>query len=116
MHNIDYCTATPLDRLTKVYKLIHNLYGLKDAGRTWNNHLHAGLTKRGWNQSHIDQCLYVKKDLLLILYVDDACFISVNKSSILNDIDSLQNGFNLTDDGELHDYLSTRFQNRMMVP
>ena len=101
---------TPLDRLTKVYKLIHNLYGLKDAGKTWNDHLHDGLTKRGWKQSNIDQCLYIKNDLLLILYIDDACFISANKHSILQEIQSLQEDYNLTDDGELHDYLGTRFK------
>jgi hypothetical protein len=35
------------DRFTKVYKLIKNLYGLKDAGKTWFNFLRKGLTKRG---------------------------------------------------------------------
>ena len=100
---------TPLDRLTKVYKLIHNLYGLKDAGRTWNDHLHTGLIERGWSQSKIDKCLYIKQDLLLILYVDDACLISANKSSILQEIQSLQKDYSLTDDGDLHDYLGTRF-------
>ena len=36
------------DRLLKGYKLIKNLYELKDAGRTWNEHLHKGLIQRGW--------------------------------------------------------------------
>ena len=35
------------DRFTKVYKLIKNIYGLKDAGRTWNQFLKSGLIQRG---------------------------------------------------------------------
>ena len=37
----------PNDRFSKVYKLLKNLYGLKDAGQTWNHHLRSGLLKRG---------------------------------------------------------------------
>ena len=70
------------DRFTKIYKLIKILYGLKDAGRTWNHHLRKGLIKRGWKQSPIDECLFIKQGVILILYVDDACIISHSKSKI----------------------------------
>ena len=73
---------SPSDRLFKCYKLLKNLYGLKDAGRTWNHHLRSGLLQRGWKQSPIDECLFVKKGLLLILYVDDACIISPSTTLI----------------------------------
>ena len=39
---------TYYDKVSKVNKLIKHLYGLKDAGRTWNDHLTSGLIKRGW--------------------------------------------------------------------
>ena len=35
-------------RVSNIYKLVKNLYGLKDASRTWNDHLTSGLLKRGW--------------------------------------------------------------------
>ena len=38
---------TYYDKVSKVYTLIKNLYGLKDAGRTWNDHLTSGLIKHG---------------------------------------------------------------------
>ena len=47
------------DRFTKAYKLMKNLYGLKDAGRTWNQHLKKGLLERGWTPSPIDKCLNI---------------------------------------------------------
>ena len=97
------------DRFANVYKLIKNLYGLKDAGRTWNQHLKTGLLKRGWTQSPIDECLFVKQGLLLILYIDDACIISPSQSMIDAEIASLQKDYSLTDEGKLQDYLGTRF-------
>ena len=100
---------SPSDRLFKCYKLLKNLYGLKDAGRTWNHHLRSGLLQRGWKQSPIDECLFVKKGLILILYVDDACIVSPSTTLIRKEITSLKTDYALTDDGELQDYLGTRF-------
>jgi len=39
-------------------KLLMNLYGGKDAGRTWNQHLHKALIKFGFTQSTSDKCIY----------------------------------------------------------
>ena len=86
------------DRFTKAYKLVKNLYGLKDTGRTWNNHLKKGLFTRGWTKFTIDECFFTKKGMFLILYVDDTCLISPNQSSILQEISSLQKNFDLTDE------------------
>ena len=85
------------------------MYGLKDAGRTWNDYFKSGLLKRGWHQSPIDECLFTKKGFILILYVDDACVISPNKDLILQEISSLKKDYSLTNEGDLHDYLGTRF-------
>ena len=111
----DFCIPDlphPLDRIQKVYKLIKNLYGLKDAGRTWNQHLHKGLLSRGWIQSKIDECLYMKNGIILILYVDDACLVSPSRSKINQEIRSLQRDFDMTDEGDLNDYLGTRFDRK----
>ena len=99
----------PSDPKNKVYKLLQNLYGLKDAGRTWYLHLKSGLTKRGWKQSMTDSCLFTKVNVILILYVDDAVLISPDLPKIKACVQILQKGFSLTDDGPLHDYLGTCF-------
>ena len=100
---------TYYDKVSKVYKLIKKLYGLKDVGRTWNNHLTPRLIKHGWKQSTIDECLFTKKGAIFILYVDDACIISPSKTLIKSELISLQSDYDLTDDGGLQDYLVTRF-------
>ena len=68
-------------------KLLQNLYGLKDAGATWFNHLKTGLLKRGFTQSQVDPCLFFKKDLILITYVDDCILISPHEH-LINDMGS----------------------------
>ena len=97
------------DRFQNLYKLIKNLYGLKDAGKTWFDYLKKGLKQRGWKQSQVDECLFTKQGIILVAYVDDAILLSPFKSLIRKEILSLQQDFNLTDDGELKDYLGTRF-------
>jgi Reverse transcriptase (RNA-dependent DNA polymerase) len=47
---------------THVIKFLKNLYGQKQAGRVWNQHLHKILIKLGWTQSQVDDCLYYKQD------------------------------------------------------
>ena len=58
-----------------VLKLLMSLYGLKQAGRLWNELLHSTLLKFRFEQCKTDMCLYfkkLKKDLVVVgIYVDD---------------------------------------------
>ena len=63
-----------MDRFTHVYKLIKNLYCLKNAGRTWHKFPLAGLLDCNWKQSNIEDCLFTKGNIHFLLYVDDAIF------------------------------------------
>ena len=99
----------PSDRITKCYKLIKNLYGLKDAGITWFDFLSKGLIERGWKPSSVDACLFTKPGIILVVYVDDAILISANDKLIDSEIKSLKSSYALTDDAPLKDYLGTRF-------
>ena len=97
------------DCFTHIYKMLKKLYSLKDAGKTWHEFLRAGLLDRNWKQSSIDECLFTKNGMLLLLYVDNAIIISINSTHIDDEIHSLKQSFNLTDEGVLKDYLGTRF-------
>ena len=59
-----------------VYKLLLNLYRLKDAGKIWFAHLKTGLLDCSWHPSEVDNCLFTKSRILLVVYVDDAVLIS----------------------------------------
>ena len=37
-----------MDRFTHVYKIIKNIYGLKDAGHTWHKFLRKGMLEPNW--------------------------------------------------------------------
>lgn len=71
----------------KVWKLNKAIYGLKQSGRAWNEHLNKTLIKLNFSRSQTDTCIYVKKnkaDLLIItVYVDDLLILSNNEESLL---------------------------------
>ena len=100
------------DTFGKVYKLLKNLYGFKDAGKTWHDYLKKGLEDEGWKPSNIDNCLFTKDGIILVLYIDDAVLTSPSKQLIMKEIKSLQESYVLTDKGELKDYLGTCFNRR----
>ena len=75
---------------------------------TWHEHIKAGLLSRGFRQSKVDTCLFIKGTVILVLYVDDAALFSPHSAAINREIASLNQSFDLTDEGELQDYLGTR--------
>ena len=84
-----------------VLKLVKNLYGLKDAGRTWFEHLKQGLGSLGFTSSEIDPCIFFKENCVIIVYVDD-CLIFANKKETADKvIAELMTSYSLTDEGEL---------------
>ena len=54
-----------------VLKLKRNLYGQRQAGKTWNEHLVAGLRKIGFESSNVDECVFYRNNTMFFFYVDD---------------------------------------------
>jgi hypothetical protein len=88
-----------------VLKLLKNLYGLKDAGLTWFEHLKDGLVKRGFRQSLVEPCMFIRGNLILLVYVDDCIAICPDDEPITKFITSMQTDYVLTDEGNLSAYL-----------
>ena len=59
-----------------VLLLLKNLYGLKDAGLTWHEHLTSRLTNLGLTPTKNDPCVYTRGGNIIVMYVDDCVIIS----------------------------------------
>ena len=101
----------------KVLKLIKSLYGLKQAPRTFFLKLRDGLLERGFTQSKIDPCLFMKHDMICVVYVDDTVIACPNADDIEKLIESLgvckeeqRHTFELRDEGEVGDFLGIRIE------
>lgn len=62
-----------------VCKLNKSLYGLKQGGRDWHNHINQIMCKFNFSRCSGDNCVYVhpSKELFVSWYVDDACVCGV---------------------------------------
>jgi len=91
--------------------LIKNLFGQKQAGRVWNQHLHKGLTEIGFTQSKYEECLYFRNVTILLVYVDDLIIMSHEESDVdkvFHDIQAA--GFDINCVGTLNEYLGIEVQ------
>jgi hypothetical protein len=68
-----------------------------------------GYTNVDGNHPQSTDVLFTKNEIMLVVYVDNPILISPHKSLLRKEIKSLQLDYDLTDDGELEDYLGTRF-------
>ena len=59
------------DERDLVLKLLKSLYGLKQAPKYFFDKLSSGLIERGFKQSEFNKCLFINKDMIGVVYVDD---------------------------------------------
>jgi len=90
-----------------VLKLIKNLYGLRDASRTWFEHLRTGLLDLNFSPSSIDPCIFYNRGMTLIVYVDDCLVFCRDKTDADELIRDLMENYKLTDEGELGSEVET---------
>ena len=90
-----------------ILKLRKSFYGLKQTSLNWHNMLKAALLNRGFVEPISDH-VYITKDLIVLVYVDDCILISKEQSAITAFVQSLHNGpenFVFTKEGTLESYL-----------
>jgi len=91
-------------------KLLKNIYGLKKAGRVWNQHLHKGLLKLNYSQSKHYLCLYYRKDTMLAVYIDDCILIANTKQLVETAVKEMAKSFKITNEGEVDEYLGVKVE------
>ena len=85
----------------------------------WNQYLHEGMIARGFVQSEIDMCVYYRKSVVLMIYVDDGIFIGPKQAEIDEAYDLLSRAYTdtqgghhrayvMNDEGDLSDYLGVK--------
>ena len=100
-------------RRAYVLELKKSLYGLKQASANWYDCLKKGLEQRGFKESLSDPCVFMKKDMFILVYVDDCILISNSKSMLHRFVSSLKNGiecFEFTDEGPMDKYLGVEIE------
>jgi hypothetical protein len=93
------------DKKKYCLKLIKNIYGTKQAGRVGNKHVNKGLLEQGYKPSIIDPCVYYRGKTVFMIYVDNGIFAGPDRGEIETLIKEMQNKFNVTDEGDLKEYL-----------
>jgi hypothetical protein len=96
-----------------VLKLQKNLYGLKQASFNWYKKLHDRLKDRGFKASTVDQCLYMRKGIRIIVYVDDCIIIGKDMDDIDQFVLSVQNSpeyIVLMDEGSIDKFLGIKIK------
>ncbi len=109
------CTSQSASRLIEkneskcyILKLNKNLYGLKQASLNWFEKLKQGLIDHGFHPSTINPCLYFKKRMIIITYVDDCIIVSNSMKDINNFVKSMKDGpeeYALTDEGDINKFI-----------
>ena len=89
-------------------KLIHSVHGLKQSNYNFFQKLDTALKARNVHPCSTDKCVYVSKQLILIVHADDVLIFSKKKCWIDMFIQSLAEGqekFELTNEGSIDKYL-----------
>ena len=94
------------DGTGRVCKLVKPLYGLKQAGREWNNELDGKLKDHEYQCLTSDPCVYIRRDNddfgILAVWVDDSLLFTSMDQMMDHMKDTLSSEWEVTNLGELH--------------
>jgi hypothetical protein len=95
-------------------KLKRNLYGLVQASRNWFLKLSAIYKKLGFKQSKSDPCLFLRKDMIIVLYTDNCLLYARHTTDIDKFVKTLRNDYKLTlnDPYPIDDFLGIHFSHQ----
>jgi Reverse transcriptase (RNA-dependent DNA polymerase) len=92
--------------MTHCLKIIQNLYGGKESGRTWFQHLKHILTATlGYTQSKCDECVFYNGNSVFFVCTDDGIMMGPRPEVAVAQIQELQGSFDIEIHGNLQEYL-----------
>jgi hypothetical protein len=95
-------------------KLKRNLYGLVQASQKWFLKLSAIYEILGFKQSESDPCIFLRKDMIIVLYTDDCLIYSRDTTDIDKFVKTLRNDYKITlnDPDTIDDFLGIHFSHQ----
>ena len=102
-----------MTRKSHVLKLKRNVYGQKQAGRVWNQYMDQGMKSIGFTPSKFDPCLYYRKSIVFLVYIDDCIVFGPDDLAIdevVADLRKSTQNFTIDDQGEVGDFLGIQIQ------
>ena len=102
-----------MTRKSHVLKLKRNVYGQKQAGRVWNQYMDQGMKSIGFTPSKFDPCLYYRKSIVFLVYIDDCIVFGPDDTAIdevVADLCKSTQNFTIDDQGEVGDFLGIQIQ------
>ena len=102
-----------ITRKTHALKLLHNVYGQKQAGRVWNKFMDQGMREIRFKPSKFDPCLYDRGSVVFLVYIDDCIVFGPSDQSIdqvATDLRACSRQFTVDDQGDVGDFLGIQVQ------
>jgi hypothetical protein len=95
-------------------KLKRNLYGLIQASRNWFLKLSAIYERLGFKQSKSDPCLFLRKDMIIVLYTNDFLLYARDTKYIDSFVKTLRDDYKLTlnDPDPIDNFLGIHFAHK----
>ena len=95
-----------------VLKINRNVYGQKQAGRVWNEHLIVRLKQVGFKQSLADPCVFYRGSCIYVIYTDDSILAGPDSDELDAVTQEMQDaGLEITVDGDICDFLGVQITN-----
>src|SRR5437588_825891 len=89
----------------QVFQLVKTLYSLQQSPLAWFKVIDRYLRSKGLTRSNEDVSLYISKDLIILIFVENILLFSLSKEKILEAKQWLLNEYKMTDLGDLKQFL-----------
>ena len=97
-----------------VLKIHRNIYGGKDASRTWYQYLSKKLIEEvGFVRSEVDECVFYRGNVMYVLYTDDSILAGPELSEIDRAIEDIKKAkLDITIEGDIQDFLGVHIERK----